>query len=379
MQATATNPLTGLESLSGAASAIYGHAQLAMRMVPVTSNRYPKVLYTTGSISQSKYSDTRAGIRGDHHHGYGGIVLERDGRRFHIRGLVADDSGGFYDLDRYYGPKSSKKAKRALALVTGDTHAQFADPKCADATFNNADSLCSVVNPEKIVRHDLLDFAASGHHNRKDPVHKIAIHAAGMQYVEKELELTTAMLNDTTPPGVENIVIASNHNEHLMRWLKEVCAPLDEPWNAGVWIDLWSALKDTIYMGDGGAQCGDPFALWAEKRLTVHAKFLDRGESCMIGGIEVALHGDAGTNGSRGSLNQFAKLGVKTITGHSHTPGIKHGAYAVGTSSRLKLSYNRAGASSWAHCHCIIHPNGKRQLVFVIDGKWRRDPDRKSI
>lgn len=379
VQATASKPLTGLESFSGPASAIYGHANLAMKMVPVTSNRLPKVLYTTGSISQARYSDTKQGVRGSSHHGFGGVVLERDGARFHIRPLVSDPTGGFYDLDRYYGPKSSKKSKRALALVTGDTHAQFADPKCALATFHNADSICAVVNPEKIIRHDLLDFAASGHHNRKDPIHKIAVHAAGMQYVEKELELTTQMLNDTTPPNTENVVVASNHNEHLMRWLKEVCAPLEEPWNANIWIELWSALKDTIVMGEGGAECGDPFALWAEQRLTVKARFLERGESYMVGDIEVSLHGDAGTNGSRGSLNQFSKLGVRTVTGHSHSPGITHGAYAVGTSSRLKLSYNRAGASSWAHCHCIIHPNGKRQLVFVIDGKWRRDPDRKSI
>jgi hypothetical protein len=347
VQATASKPLTGLESFSGPASAIYGHANLAMKMVPVTSNRLPKVLYTTGSISQRRYSDTKQGVRGSSAHGFGGVVLERDGARFHIRGLVSDPTGGY--------------------------------PKCAAATFHNEDSICSVVSPEKIIRHDMLDFAASGHHNRKDPIHKIAVHAAGMQFVEKELELTTEMLNDTTPANSENVIIASNHNEHLMRWLKEVCAPLEEPWNANIWIDLWSALKDTIVMGDGGAECGDPFALWAEKRLKVKARFLERGESYMIGDIEVSLHGDAGTNGSRGSLNQFSKLGVRTVTGHSHTPGITHGAYAVGTSSRLKLSYNRAGASSWAHCHCIIHPNGKRQLVFVIDGKWRRDPDRKSI
>jgi hypothetical protein len=78
-----------------------------------------------------------------------------------------------------------------------------------------------------------------------------------------------------------------------------------------------------------------------------------------------------GTNGSRGSINQYAKIGAKTVIGHSHSPGIRHGAFQTGTSSTLRMDYTR-GPSSWAHCHCVIYPNGKRQLIFVIDGYWRK-------
>ncbi len=49
IQATAVHPLSGLESRSRDASAIYGHPQLAMQSVATPQHRLPKLLYTTGS------------------------------------------------------------------------------------------------------------------------------------------------------------------------------------------------------------------------------------------------------------------------------------------------------------------------------------------
>jgi hypothetical protein len=83
------------------------------------------------------------------------------------------------------------------------------------------------------------------------------------------------------------------------------------------------------------------------------------------------MHGHLGANGARGGLRGFSKLGVKTIVGHSHTPGIIEGAYQVGTSSHLKLEYND-GPSSWLNTHALVYPNGKRTLINIIKGKWRR-------
>ena len=94
-------------------------------------------------------------------------------------------------------------------------------------------------------------------------------------------------------------------------------------------------------------------------------------ESFKIYDIELGIHGHAGTNGSKGSSTQFAKLGTKTISAHHHSPQITNGNYIVGTSSELKLDYNK-GPSSWNHAHCIIQPNGKRQMIFINSGKWRR-------
>lgn len=71
-----------------------------------------------------------------------------------------------------------------------------------------------------------------------------------------------------------------------------------------------------------------------------------------------------------GSLKGYGKIGVKTVTGHTHSPGIRDGAYQVGGSTRLGLAYLR-GPSSWLHTHCAIYANGKRSLINIIDGEWR--------
>jgi hypothetical protein len=89
-----------------------------------------------------------------------------------------------------------------------------------------------------------------------------------------------------------------------------------------------------------------------------------------VEGIECGLHGHYGANGGKGGLKSFARIGVKTITAHAHTPGIEEGAYRVGTSTKLTRGYTH-GPSSWLQTHCLIYPNGKRTLINIIDGKWR--------
>ena len=90
-----------------------------------------------------------------------------------------------------------------------------------------------------------------------------------------------------------------------------------------------------------------------------------------IKGIKVDMHGHLGPNGSRGgTVRTFAKLGVKTITGHSHGPGIMDGAYRVGTSSVYDPEYV-AGPSSWLQTHGVIYANGKRSLLNIINGEYK--------
>lgn len=369
IQATASKPLTGLETLSKGASAIFGHGQLAMKMVPTPQNKLPKMLHTTGSVSQPKYSTTKAGVCGAFFHEMGGLMVELDGPRFHVRALVADSDGGFYDLDKYYSPSKVLKSDGALALVTGDEHALFNDDKCRKATYLGKKSIVGVLKPKEIIRHDVFDGYSVNHHSDKDPVTQMAKAEAGYHIVKDELQLTIDHIDETTPKGVKNIIVSSNHHDHLLQWMKNK-VPLDSPCNARTWHELWGLLLPTIKMGKGGVECGDPFALWAASKAKSDTVFLSSDEHYSIAGIDVSHHGHRGANGARGSINQFAKVGIKTIIAHSHTPGWQHGCVQVGTSSRLKLEYT-GGLSSWAHSHCAIYPNGKRQLIIVVDGVWR--------
>lgn len=370
VQATAVNPLSGLDALSSGASSIFGHSQLAMKMVATPQNSHPKVMYTTMSCTEPRYSDTKAGIKGEFHHQMGALVVELDGSRFHIRNLCADAQGGFYDLESYYGPDGIKPTGRVSALVVGDEHVMFNDRKCRAATFTSKDSICSKLKPEKIIRHDVFDGYSISHWNRKDPIVQYSKHRLQHHLVEKELTQTIKHIDDTTPRNTENLVVSSNHHDHLLRWMKDVHAPTQEPWNAKIWLELWQDTINTVHFTESGVSHMNPLAIWAKKRMKSKCAWLMEDSDAMIHDIAIGMHGHAGINGSRGTLNQFSKIGVKSVIGHSHTPGIKHGAFQVGTSSKLKLEYTK-GPSSWANCHCIIYPNGKRQLIFVINGSWR--------
>jgi hypothetical protein len=60
--------------------------------------------------------------------------------------------------------------------------------------------------------------------------------------------------------------------------------------------------------------------------------------------------------------------GKVSLTGNS--PSVIAGTWVVGTASLLQMEYND-GPSSWMHAHCVIHKNGKRQMIFIIDGDWK--------
>lgn len=369
IQATATKPLTGLGTLTKGASGAFGHSQLSMEMIPTPQNKLPKVLYTTGCVSVADYSDSKAGVKSLDSHSMGGLILELNGPRFHVRELITDDQGGCYDLDRYYHPKGSRKSTGALALITGDEHALFNDPACRVGTYTGKNSITKVCKPKTLVRHDVFDGYSISHHNRKDPAIQIANHKSGFHKVEDELMLTRNYIDNTTPRGVKNLIVSSNHHDHLLQWMKET-TPLDEPWNANIWLKLWSAFEESIVMGEGGPEYNNPLETYLLPLLRSETEFLSGRCGRTIADIVIDMHGHRGANGSRGSINQFTKFGVKSIIGHSHTPGRQKDCVQVGTSSLLRLSYTN-GPSSWAHCHCLIHPNGTRQIIFLIDGVWR--------
>ena len=91
---------------------------------------------------------------------------------------------------------------------------------------------------------------------------------------------------------------------------------------------------------------------------------LGKNDSYTVKGWELGHHGDIGTNGSRGGLNQFRNLNSKVVVAHYHSPERKDGALSVGTSTKLRMGYN-LGPSRWMHGHVIIHPNGKAQHLLI--------------
>jgi len=370
-QPTAANPLSGFETITGTMSGIVGHPKLALNSIPTPHNKLPKFMMTTGACTHKNYTDSKAGKKGEFHHAYGAAIVELEGDVFHTRQVNAVRDGSFIDMEWEYSGGHVKKAGRALGLVMGDSHVDFIDPQVVEATFTAPDSIVATLKPMYLIWHDLMDQYTRNHHHRKDPFIAVAKQVSGRDSVMDEMHRAAQFVEDHTPKGVKNVFVPSNHPDALAKWIKESDWRLD-PANAETYLATALEMVRNCHMRDAGAWTIDPFVYWMRKMMK-RAKswvFLARDESFTIGGIEVGQHGDRGPNGSRGSVKGMSKIGVKTIIGHSHSPGIEAGAYQVGTSTRLRLEYN-SGPSSWMHTHCVIYANGKRSLINIIDGRWR--------
>lgn len=368
IQPTASNPLAGFQSLTGAESCIIGHPKMAFRSVPAPSGRFPKILTTTGSVTKKNFTDSKAGALGAFHHYLGALVVELDGRHFHLRQVNADrKTGEFIDLDRHYGPRGVTKAAPALGLVLGDTHARFACPKVDAATFGPG-GIVERLNPEHVVFHDLFDGWSVNPHHEGNPFIAVAKHRSASGSVLSEIRHAVQFVAERVK-GRRAIIVPSNHDNFLSRWVINTDWRRS-PGNAEFYLETAAAMVKSTRTASGGAEFCDPLIHWIEKlKGNAPIRCLAPDESFRLADVELGLHGDRGPNGSRGGLRNLSRIGARVITGHSHTPGIEEGHYQCGTSTPLRLEYTR-GPSSWLNTHCVVYASGKRALITIIDGEW---------
>jgi hypothetical protein len=369
VQPTAVRPTSGLETIAGGKSAIVAHPKLELVVVPTPHHRLPKILTTTGVVTERNYISSKAGSKGAFHHTFGAAVVELSGSgAFHLRQLNATEDGSFHDMEYAYSA-SGRTESQAAALVLGDTHVKFRDHSVDGATFGLC-GLKATLRPKHVVWHDLLDGYAANHHHKYALITNFVKHHLGHANIREELEEAFEYVDERTSPGDINVFPASNHHDWLSVWLERT-DPRSDLENVVFWAETFKAVSATARMGPGGATSIMPFHYWAKElmRTAAQARLLSADESFTICGVEVGMHGHLGPNGARGAIRGFTKIGAKSVIGHSHTPGIMDGVYQVGTSSRLKLEYNK-GPSSWLHTHCVIYANGKRSLINIVDGEY---------
>jgi hypothetical protein len=368
---TIVSPLASMEALSRGDNLLFAGTQIAMKTVAMSHYQDAIILSTTGAITVPQYSETKAGCRAAFNHSISAVIINEDKaiQDFHYRLLHIDKDGAAYDLNTRYQDQDVTSSHSIAALVTGDEHIAFIDPLVAQSTYTGDHSLVKTLRPERIIRHDVLDFYCKNHHTDKNVFVNYAKHHSGLDDVEAELKLTMDFIKHTTQEGCQSIIVSSNHTEHALRWLNDADPKKDQK-NALIYHDLMSLTLRQTRSGLSGTELTNPFVLWAKQNYDCdNIKFLTSFDSYKVNGIECAIHSHQGINGSRGSSEQMSKLGVKTVVGHSHAPKIVAGCYQTGTSTRLKLEYN-AGPSSWAHCHVIIYPNAKRTPIFIKRGRW---------
>lgn len=363
--ATTKNPLTGLESYCGRSSIIVPHNRFALKCVPSRKQHMPKEMMTTGSVTQRRFIQRKAGQVAHFHHVLGALLVEvtADGY-WHVHHLNADDNGSFYWLDKYVEDGQVRKNTQGIpGLVLGDVHHEKIDWTQSDIVLRLIEGL----QPAEVVVHDLIDFQSRNHHNIKDPLFRVKVNDAR---VEDEIAAAAEWLwRLRSRSNAKILVVKSNHDEALTRWIKETDWR-DDPTNAEFYLLVAYYM---VFRMRNGIRRFDPLE-WAINRHRTEglstATFLQLDESYEIAGIEVGMHGHIGPNGARGNPRSFSKMGFKTFTAHTHSPSIVDGCYTVGVLGNLDMGYN-IGPSNWMHAHGIIYPNGKRAFIFVKNGKWR--------
>jgi len=362
----AMNPLTSLESLTKDKSGIVGHSRLALKSIATPNHKHPKIMYTTGAVTQANFTDSKQGKIAEFNHSFGGLIVEVAENRFHVRQLVCMANGSFCDLDKEFTPDSVRDAPRPIAVIMGDTHWIKIDPEVYKATFKD---MLPKLKPHHLIWHDLFDMHRRNHHTIDNHISRFAKLGLDEDDVKEEVDITLQGLMDHTPDDCLSVVVSSNHDRALQTWLLKSDFKKDIK-NAKFYVDLTSKLFN--HMAANNYENIDPFVLYGRDFVgdKPNIKFLDPDESFMICDVELSMHGDKGSSGSRGSAQNLSKIGVKSVIGHSHTASIIGGCWQVGTSTAA-LEYSVGSPSSWSNTHCIQYYNGKRTLVTIIKGKWK--------
>lgn len=364
---TAEDPLSGLETYSHRKSAIFPHAKLAMRSIATMQGEGTKLNYTTGACTLQNYIQKKAGLKAEHHHSYSFLVAEvnHEGNWWVRQVGAATSTCQIQDLDVLVENGVVTSGNRVESITWGDLHATIVDPVVEKLSLEMLDYL----KPSSQFLHDVMEGASVNHHTAKNNHEKFRVYLRGLSSVESELTQTLDKIKAYSRPWCQTLVVDSNHDNWITRWLTEHDYRND-PQNAVFFLEAQLAVYKAMQSRN------DKFHLleWALQKYGCpeDIRFLRKDESYTIcnGKIEQGMHGHLGPNGQRGTPQNLNKIGRRANTAHTHTAGIYNGLYVCGTSTQLRWEYN-VGPSSWSHTHTLTYPNGMRALVTIYNGKWK--------
>jgi hypothetical protein len=364
------NPLTGLHRLSQKnGSFIYGSSKQFLDSVATSNIKIPSVLITSGVLNNPNYSGkfymmNRTDKLAEHDHTIGAILVEvKDSRFFYSRQLQSGSMNEICDLGKIY--KDNKVVKGNIdAIVLGDIHADELDLKA----FKASKDMIRKLKPKYIVLHDIFNGTAVNHHTQNNLIEQAMLSDNHRSSLKNEIKLTAIILKELLQIYSKSklVIVASNHNEFLNRYLEEG-RYLKDHVNKSYATSLVNAILNDHEMYPL------KFAINNSGILTTTDKerivWLNRDEDFKIHGIELGAHGDKGSNGTKASMNSLERAYNNIICGHSHSPKIMRGVWVAGAVCKLKLDYN-IGPSSWLHANVVLNKNGSRQMLTIINGEW---------
>jgi hypothetical protein len=361
--AQSAEPLRGISRhIKPGKTAIIPSTKLMMKCYPDASKLIPKIITTTGAITNPNYQDNRTGQTAELDHHPSAIIVElKDRHVYHFRQLNPNKSGVFYDLGYRYEQENEPAKEPLEAMVLGDWHEGYTSEKVIKATKRMIEEL----KPKVIVLHDLFDGDAINYFHENNILAKAKKAAEGMDALQPALNACWQRLVwfRGISSDSEIWVVKSNHDERLNRYLEEMRFKEDAK-NAAAGGKLFSAMyegKDPIVEGIriyGG-------------QILPGIKFLKRDASNSVSGWTLSVHGDLGPNGHKASTKTIEKSYGEIITAHGHNPEIYRNVWRVGTSTDLHLDYNLGRPCNWLNTHAILPKNRCPQLVNIIGGEYK--------
>ncbi len=365
LSAKQIDPMTGLNHIGHRkGSFIFANPKQNLRFVPMTG-RLAHAMMTTGAVTHSnymtgRYMSLRTAYIAKHDHVKGALIVEIENDSFfHFRQVQANEYGTFVDLGVEYSPTKISKTG-VLAIIPGDWHSGETEPLVVKAI----NEIHKTMGPfEHIVLHDAFNGMSINHHEEHNLLLKAQRASFGQLDLRNECKKLAEDLNSLLKLSKKVVIVKSNHDQFLDRYLAEgkyVQDPQNHKYSLGLALAMLNG-KDPLQTAIEG------FSLIRPNDI----KWLGEDDDFKLAGIHLGSHGHLGPNGAKGNIKSMAQTFDKSVSGHTHSPGIYRGAWIVGTSSFLKLEYT-SGPSSWMNTLCLVYDNGSRQLINVMpNGRWR--------
>lgn len=362
-------PLEAMRGRHAARWTVVPHSTVQLETLPRLRADGLRMQLTTGSMSMPSGTGKLVG------HELGAVIVEIAATgSAHCRHLLApaDGDGTFHDLDTKVSRGNVRTGVRVEAVTFGDIHCHHLDPAVGAATWGigarsgTGQSLVDRLRPRYMVFHDVCDFEARNAYDARNHLKRFAQMASGAGSVRAEFSQAADFLSVTRRPWAKSVVVGSNHDDALVRWLREADFR-DDPVNAIFFLE--TSLRLHRWLAEG--RNTDGFFEHTLRALSPDGlsgvRFLRLGESLKLGGIEASIHGHLGADGRPGDVRFFERLGIRATLGHTHRPIARDGIYCAGVCN-MDLAYARGPITAWAVGHVVTHPNGARQhLIFDQD------------
>jgi hypothetical protein len=319
------------------------------------------------------------------------VEFDQDGDVF-CRQITADEDGTFYDLDRKVQEGEVTYGHRIKALVCGDIHLRKLDVANAMATFGFGagpgfryrGSIIDALRPENVLLHDIFDNETRNHHHAGDNAYSYEMAVRGRDSVANEISDVGYFLEQLKRPDHNLIVVESNHDIGLERYVREG-RYRNDGLNVRLGLQLEDAYLNYRELAGQAIDAGEKppsfsllqYAVKLMGRKVDDVEWVHDGYSRLLDGIEVGHHGFRGANGAKGTVEGFARMGRKMTIADKHSPEINEGVYVAGAMN-LRHGYNK-GPSSWAVSHVVHYPDGKRSIITLQNGKWRAEKPRIGV